>query len=1045
MSKLLANQIANYGDDAPVEIKEGLNIPAGKPIQAAGSVGSSGQVLSSTGTSIEWVTPFDGNYNSLTNKPSIPAAQVQADWNSTSGVSLILNKPVVPLQPSVTTASAGSASLSYNSTNGEFTFTPPDLSGYATEAWVGTQGYLTTYSEVDTLATVTGRGATTSSNLTFGGTTQFNTNSAFANDKVLNFGASSNGRILYVSATNSFDVRVPGGAEDLKLGAGTAVRITNENGLTDRAVFTTSGLDLISGDITTTGKIYYSNNFANSVDLPSATTYHGMFAHVHAEGHGYFAHAGAWTQLLDTGSSINDLADVNLATAPQSGQVLAYDGANWVATAAGGGGGGISLSDISVSTALTGTAALSYNNISGVFTYTPPDLSSYAETGNLTIANWDTAYGWGDHSTAGYAADTNVVDWNTAYGWGDHAQAGYLTAEADTLATVTGRGATTSVKIIANGGVRADVLGVGGGIGNGDVQLQHNGVSNVSTLEHFNVNGSLEIKSVSGINIKPGTTEGGSVSIYHDPDGSTETLRLQTTATGATISGALTAGGLTYPTTNGTSGDVLTSDGAGNVAWQASAGGGGGASVTISDTIPAGTPSAGNLWWESDTGRLKIYYTDVDSSQWIDASPPLRFNNIDDIVTANGFKFRTNPSSPPVGTLGELKQINGKPYFYDGTAWQEFIFANSAVTTIPAETDWDKVLLRSTFDSDFNDVKFGDTGTPAIYGGIATSTLVGTPAKFGAKVLKTVGNGVRYDDRSDYDFTGEFTIEFWINIDSAPSLSGANDKYVIVSKATGTLSGSNNKTAGVTGGGWQLYYAYVGANIGWRLDIHDTATNTIATLGLQTDSSTSFASKFVQSWNHIALVKESDGQLHFYVNGLEDITWTKGINYSGTNMSNTSEPILFGGSQVSANTAGIVDAFIDDIRVTRDARYTSSQTSNTQSFTPPTSAHPVSGSTTTYTPPATSSAGSFTLGASPAWTGTLGVTVAQQSSGNYRLTFANPFTNATDYYVFAHHMDGAEAMVVASVRSAGYIDFSVKNVAGSLIDTGSLAVQIIAH
>ena len=32
MSKLLANQIANYGDDAPIEIKEGLNIPAGKTI-----------------------------------------------------------------------------------------------------------------------------------------------------------------------------------------------------------------------------------------------------------------------------------------------------------------------------------------------------------------------------------------------------------------------------------------------------------------------------------------------------------------------------------------------------------------------------------------------------------------------------------------------------------------------------------------------------------------------------------------------------------------------------------------------------------------------------------------------------------------------------------------------------------------------------------------------------------------------------------------------------------------------------------------------------
>lgn len=34
-----------------------------------------------------------GDYNDLTNKPAIPAAQVNSDWNSVSGVSQILNKP----------------------------------------------------------------------------------------------------------------------------------------------------------------------------------------------------------------------------------------------------------------------------------------------------------------------------------------------------------------------------------------------------------------------------------------------------------------------------------------------------------------------------------------------------------------------------------------------------------------------------------------------------------------------------------------------------------------------------------------------------------------------------------------------------------------------------------------------------------------------------------------------------------------------------------------------------------------------------------------
>ena len=49
-------------------------------------------------------------------------------------------------------------------------------------------------------------------------------------------------------------------------------------------------------------------------------------------------------------------------------------------------------------------------------------------------------------------------------------------------------------------------------------------------------------------------------------------------------------------------------------------GGGGGASVTISDTPPP-SPTAGNLWWESDTGNLYIYYNDGNSSQWVLAVP----------------------------------------------------------------------------------------------------------------------------------------------------------------------------------------------------------------------------------------------------------------------------------------------------------------------------------------------------------------------------------------------------------------------------------------
>lgn len=39
---------------------------------------------------------FSGSYNDLTNKPTIPAAQVNSDWDASSGVAQILNKPTIP-------------------------------------------------------------------------------------------------------------------------------------------------------------------------------------------------------------------------------------------------------------------------------------------------------------------------------------------------------------------------------------------------------------------------------------------------------------------------------------------------------------------------------------------------------------------------------------------------------------------------------------------------------------------------------------------------------------------------------------------------------------------------------------------------------------------------------------------------------------------------------------------------------------------------------------------------------------------------------------
>ena len=147
-------------------------------------------------------------------------------------------------------------------------------------------------------------------------------------------------------------------------------------------------LDGQAFNITTTGKILYSNLYSTEGDLPNATTYHGMFAHVHATGAGYFAHGGAWIKLANdsqlssyqTTAGLNSAIDSHLnQSGPTSGHVLSWNGSDYAWVANSGGGGGIALTDLSVGAegSASGDGAIAYNNTTGVFTYTPPDLSGY--------------------------------------------------------------------------------------------------------------------------------------------------------------------------------------------------------------------------------------------------------------------------------------------------------------------------------------------------------------------------------------------------------------------------------------------------------------------------------------------------------------------------------------------------------------------------------------------------------------------------------------------------------------------------------------------
>ena len=100
-----------------------------------------------------------------------------------------------------------------------------------------------------------------------------------------------------------------------------------------------------------------------------------------------------------------------------AGITYSWNGSSW--TAAGAGASATDRTLFSVNTNSAGSPALSYTSSTGVFDYTPPDL-----TGFLTSES-DPVY---SAAPAAGITSTNITNWNAAHGWGDHSTQGYLTA-----------------------------------------------------------------------------------------------------------------------------------------------------------------------------------------------------------------------------------------------------------------------------------------------------------------------------------------------------------------------------------------------------------------------------------------------------------------------------------------------------------------------------------------------------------------------------------------------------------------------------------------
>ncbi len=85
----------------------------------------------------------------------------------------------------------------------------------------------------------------------------------------------------------------------------------------------------------------------------------------------------------------------------------------------------------------------------------------------------------------------------------------------------------------------------------------------------------------------------------------------------------------------------------------------GSASIAISSSPPV-SPIAGDLWWDSDDGQLRVYYFDGTTSQWVDASSPGQTGATGMMgmtgatgLGATGITGATGPEGPP-GATGQM-------------------------------------------------------------------------------------------------------------------------------------------------------------------------------------------------------------------------------------------------------------------------------------------------------------------------------------------------------------------------------------------------------
>jgi hypothetical protein len=325
-------------------------------------------------------------------------------------------------------------------------------------------------------------------------------------------------------------------------------------------------------------------------------------------------------------------------------------------------------------------------------------------------------------SATGY----NKSNWDTAYSWGNHASAGYLTSytETDTLATVTARGATTSIPITVTGTEGREVavyipssyttddlvsgheygwysdhwrLGMtrSGNTAGADFVVQWNGARRLSLTN----GGNLTVTGTIGATNFSGTSSGTNTGDQTNITGNSGTATALQTGRTLTI---------------GSTGKTF--DGTGNVSWTL---GEIGAQAAGSYVIANGT-SAGNI--DSDWGQSFKTFDPVPSG-----TPPIASPNLRTINVGEDFNRRTQLAFTYATDQAWFRRRDSSGW----QTWREFIHSGNigsqsvSYATTAGSVAFDNLTSKSSgtgtyqTSGDFRAPIFYDSNDTNFYGDFA--------------------------------------------------------------------------------------------------------------------------------------------------------------------------------------------------------------------------------------------------------------------------------------------------------------------------------------